>query len=283
MLKTFTATLLFSSSLSLLSNSWSEMLAAKKGLIIQHNCQQILMQYESFCSGNAPAIVDARVKGIPIVECDEEVVDITVLNHPRIYMMPQPSKPFESPNHCAGFSCSSKMRLSLFKKLQEVILHIDTLAAEFGYLPGKIDVVVFEGLRSVAVQEGLFQNKRREIKLINPALSDRELDAETAKWVSPTKNNVPVHSTGAAVDIRLVIQGEYIDMGKFGVIWGPNEAVPTFSEIASDIQKNNRLFLLMAATKAGLVNYVYEFWHFSYGDRYEAFWKQKDTAQYGSV
>ena len=43
----------------------------------------------------------------------------------------------------------------------------------------------------------------------------------------------------------------------------------------------------MAATKAGLTNYIYEYWHFSYGDRYAAFWQEEDAskrvAHYGSV
>ena len=34
----------------------------------------------------------------------------------------------------------------------------------------------------------------------------------------------------------------------------------------------NRLYALMAVCKAGLTNYVYEWWHFSWQDRYAAYW-----------
>lgn len=100
-------------------------------------------------------------------------------------------------------------------------------------------------------------------------------------------NNIPVHSTGAAIDIRLwdTKNEQFVDMGSFGVIWGVNASAPTFSEDLTDEQKSNRLFALIAATQAGLVNYSYEYWHFSYGDRYASFWKKKSykKAMYGPV
>ena len=39
----------------------------------------------------------------------------------------------------------------------------------------------------------------------------------------------------------------------------------------------------MAATMAGLTNYEYEFWHFSYGDQYDTFEKGEKTAVYSSI
>ena len=76
-------------------------------------------------------------------------------------------------------------------------------------------------------------------------------------------------------------------MGDFGVIWGKNENGPTFSEHITDKQKLHRLYCLVAAEKAGLTNYVYEFWHFSSGDRYDAYWKKLNPnerkALYGPV
>lgn len=40
---------------------------------------------------------------------------------------------------------------------------------------------------------------------------------------------------------------------------------------------NNRLLLLVAAAQAGLVNYCYEWWHFSHGDRYAQFWQEANA------
>jgi zinc D-Ala-D-Ala dipeptidase len=41
--------------------------------------------------------------------------------------------------------------------------------------------------------------------------------------------------------------------------------------------------LLEAAKKAGLVNYGYEWWHFSYGDRAWAYVEKQEKAMYGLV
>ena len=246
----------------------------------------MLEQFEEFKANNAPAIADARIKAIPIVENHEPLVDVRAINHKRIYMLSDPATPFASPDHNAGFKSSSMMRASVFEKLQNMLTCLDALTPHFGYRPGEIDIVVFEGLRDILTQKTLFQNKRAEIQRERTDLNDEELDTETSKWVSPTKNNIPVHSTGAAVDIKLLSKGSLIDLGKFGAIWGANPNAPTFSEDISDEQKNNRLLLLMAAKMAGLTNYLYEFWHFSFGDRYAAFWKNKDeekVARYNSI
>lgn len=61
----------------------------------------------------------------------------------------------------------------------------------------------------------------------------------------------------------------------------------TFSEAMPLEHKLNRLMFMLAATEAGLTNYVYEWWHWSYGDRYAAYWRESDVAMrsalYGSV
>ncbi|MGB8468039.1 MAG: hypothetical protein WCE21_03455 [Candidatus Babeliales bacterium] len=44
------------------------------------------------------------------------------------------------------------------------------------------------------------------------------------------------------------------------------------------------LYFLIAANSGGLINYSYEHWHFSYGDRYAAYWSTttgKKYARYG--
>lgn len=68
---------------------------------------------------------------------------------------------------------------------------------------------------------------------------------------------------------------------------GNSQLAPTFSEGITDTQKHNRLYCLIAAERADLTNYVYEWWHFSFGDRYDVYWKdqhgQEKVALYGSV
>ncbi|OGN63016.1 MAG: hypothetical protein A3G30_02990 [Chlamydiae bacterium RIFCSPLOWO2_12_FULL_49_12] len=272
---------------SVFAINWNEILESHVELLSDKSI--VIRQYEAVSKSEAPAIVDSRIKEIPICESYEELIDLRLLNVERISMMPQPKSPFEGPVFNSGLPNASKMRASVFLKLQGMIDQLDKLAIGFGYEPGQVDILVFEGLRDLGTQKMLFDKKLEEILLLNPDMSFEMAEKETAKWVSPVKNNTPVHSTGAAVDIRLwdSKNNRFLDLGPFGVIWGDSQLAPTFSERITDAQKNNRLYCLLAAERADLTNYVYEWWHFSFGDRYDVYWKdqngQEKVALYSSV
>jgi len=272
---------------SVFAINWNEILESHVELLSDKSI--VIRQYEAVSKSEAPAIVDSRIKEIPICESYEELIDLRLLNVERISMMPQPKSPFEGPVFNSGLPNASKMRASVFLKLQGMIDQLDKLAIGFGYEPGQVDILVFEGLRDLGTQKMLFDKKLEEILLLNPDMSFEMAEKETAKWVSPVKNNTPVHSTGAAVDIRLwdSKNNRFLDLGPFGVIWGDSQLAPTFSESITDAQKNNRLYCLLAAERADLTNYVYEWWHFSFGDRYDVYWKdqngQEKVALYSSV
>lgn len=65
-------------------------------------------------------------------------------------------------------------------------------------------------------------------------VKDKEIAySETRKLFSPFIDNVLTHTTGAAIDMTLfrINKGgtrELLDMGKFDVIFGPNEQQETF-------------------------------------------------------
>lgn len=272
---------------SIFAMNWNEVLESHKELL--SDISIVAKQYEAFSKLEAPTIVDSRIKEIPICENHEDLIDLRLLNLERISMLPQPSKPFEGSAFNSGLPNASKIRASVFLKLQGMIWQLDNLAGYFGYEPGQVDILVFEGLRDLGTQKMIFEKKLEEILLLNPDMSFEMAEKETAKWISPVKNNIPVHSTGAAVDIRLWDNKNncFLDLGSFGVLWGDSQLAPTFSEGITDAQKNNRLYCLIAAERAGLTNYVYEWWHFSLGDRYDVYWKDQDIqeriALYGSV
>ncbi|BDC34396.1 D-alanyl-D-alanine dipeptidase [Candidatus Dependentiae bacterium Noda2021] len=271
--------------------TWVDILSNSSPLLLKHQCAILHEQYIQYVSQTALTIANNVIKSIPIVENNEPVVDVNLMAHHRIQMMPNPINgiAFESPAYNSGLPNASKMRKEVYARLEKMIIYLDELAPDFGYQSGDISIRVFEGLRDLKTQEYLFNKKVDEIKNSYPLMNTDEVETEAAKWISPVKNNVPVHSTGAAIDIRLwdEIKQDFLDLGDFGAIWGANTQAPTFSEAITYIQKMNRLLLLMAATKAGLVNYSYEFWHFSYGDRYAAFWTKKNSddriACYGSL
>jgi D-alanyl-D-alanine dipeptidase len=261
--------------------NWKDHIESKKSVMREPAYCLLTAQHEAHVKNDAPKIVDPRVKTIPIVESDEPLVDVNASNHARISMLPNPTHPFASPDCNSGFTASSKIRHSVFVKLQGLVNQLDDLAPHFGYDAGQIHIKVFEGLRDLKTQETLFNNKAHEIQQANPSMSEEDVFAETCKWVSPVRNNIPVHSTGAAIDIRLwdTKNNQFIDMGSFGVIWGKNTIAPTFSADLSTEQINNRLLLLASAAQAGLVNYTYEWWHFSHGDRYASFWQEADAGK----
>lgn len=263
--------------------NWDEQLA-------KHNVTSktiLFAQYQAYQNNTVPKIADEQIKQIPIKEDGEPLVNIRQQNNPRIQMMPNPSKPFGSPDANSGLPSAPYVRKSLYNKLEKLVVELDKLAPEFGYASGHVNIKVFEGLRDIDTQNKLFDAKVKEVQAANPSFTNEQVLAEASKWISPTKNNVPAHSTGGAVDFRLydVKNAKYIDMGKFGVIWGHNNATPTFSSEITDEQIANRLFLLIAAANANLVNYPFEYWHFSTGDRYAAYWQKPKPLQavYNSI
>jgi len=185
--------------------AWQEILTSKQKILHDTAGQLILEQYKAFVAGTAPTIAMAVIKSIPISENNEPLADVKKMNHSRIKMLPDhpQGKLFTSSDFNAGLPYSSQIRLDLWKRLEKTIEYLDELAAEFGYKPGQIEIRVFEGLRDVATQAKLFADKVNEIKCNKPQMSDNDAEIEAAKWVSPVKNNIPVHSTGAAIDFWL--------------------------------------------------------------------------------
>lgn len=207
-------------------------------------------------------IADNRVKSIKIQAVDEETIDLLKIDNTRIKLISNIVPMYK--NTYEGFSI---VRLGLFKKL-EMMLKI---------LPQNIGIAYFEGFRPLWKQKEYFDKKFKEILL---EVNDKNIAYnETTKHVSPFIDNIPTHSTGAAIDITLfeiTDHGEkLLDMGMFDTIYGHNPAQDTFSVNTSDTQKMNRLLLLDAATKAGLVNYGFEWWHYSYGDKAWGYVKNK--------
>jgi len=209
------------------------------------------------------SIVDQAVKNITIQDSIEEMVDLETINNPRIKQL----STFH-PRYMNTYKAFSQIRHGLYQKLLTML----------EILPENMGIAYFEGFRPLAKQKEYFDNKLQETLL---TIQDKELAyQETAKLVSPFIDNIPVHCTGAAIDMTLfqIVNNTYelIDMGQFDVIFGVNAQQETFSVNTNEQQRTNRLLLLQAATHAGLVNYGYEWWHYSFGDKAWAYVKSKN-------
>lgn len=213
-------------------------------------------------------IAHSSVVRIPALESGEPLVDLLVVNEPRLVPMSSIDKNYK--NTYEGWS---KVRRGVYERLMNML----------AILPKNIGIAYFEGFRTLSKQKEYFDNKFLEILQSMPDV--HAAYAETTKHVSPFIDNIPTHATGAAIDMTLFVvnQGEksLLDLGMFDVIYGPNNQQETFSTNTSIQQRKNRLLLLETAIKAGFANYGYEWWHYSYGDKMYASLTNAKHAKYG--
>lgn len=237
-------------------------------------------QFRRVREGTCPKIADAEIRRLWSPIEGDSWVDFAHSPTPRVRMMPNPPHPFAGPGFNSGFPHASRVRSNVASALVGMVDELDRISPAFGYPTGAISIRVFEGLRDLETQAKLYADQVERIRREHPDLTVEEAESEASRWVSPVKNNVPVHSTGLAVDIRLWNERNegYLDMGTFGVIWETNRIAPTYSEQASVEQKSNRLLCLIAAERAGLTNYPFEFWHYSAGDAYARWWQSHADA-----
>lgn len=235
-------------------------------------------QYEAFIDNNVPSPSDWRLKRIPVAECNEGLSNLFHVDsrvEPRVYMMKNPAYPAEGPKFNSGLPANSLVRNTVASKLLAMVHYLDTLSPHFGYEKGTIDVQVCDALRNEDVQVFLFNLTCQQMSSAYPALTQEEVYEKVALVASPP--GAPyIHPSGAAVDIRLWNKKtkKFLDMGDFGVPWTKDHSTfPTFAKHVTKEQKTNRLFSILAAAKAGLVNYPGEYWHYSYGDCMYAYWK----------
>jgi len=218
---------------------------------------------KKFYKINAPEIMK-----IPIQECEEELVDV--------------KKKYKNVRVATGKECpqihsdaSSFVRKTVAEKLRKAQSH----------LPNGIKFKILEGFRPISIQKKIFKERMDYLKKQNPKWNEKKLFRETAFFVAPWENTPP-HSTGGAVDLTLVsTSGKELILGtNFKDVYDDiyDNSCFTDADVSKDAETNRKI-LISALKKAGFVNYPAEWWHWSYGDRYWAFFKKKNVAIYGSI
>ncbi len=217
-------------------------------------------------------ISDPEILAIPIMECHEEMVDLK--NQEELKFGPPPETPLTAPHY-------TLMRKTIYEKLCQ---------AQHD-LPQGFRFRIYEGFRSLEVQKMLFDQEYQLVKNKAQEKSHAEIFHETTRLVSPVINldgtkNIPPHNTGSAVDVEIIDNnGRVLEMGMEAKDWptvNPNLCMTHCENLDTAFQKNRDiLFDVMHAHD--FVNYPTEWWHFSYGDRYWAFHKNKSHAIYGAV
>lgn len=208
-------------------------------------------------------ISDDVILNIPIHGPDEETINLR--EYPEIVIHADNSR---LPQH------SLLVRKTVAEKLQTAQSFL-----------GEYKLMVLEGLRPIELQRQYFEEYYKELQRAHPDWTHETLYTEASKYVAPPEI-IPPHSTGAAVDLTLcTAEGKELDMGA-RVNATPEESHNAVFMDARHISKEartNRKLLEDAMMQAGFVNYPYEFWHWSYGDRYWAYATQQNTALYGAI
>ncbi len=220
---------------------------------------------------NITLIADPDVLKIPIQDNDEPFVDLT--KQKAIVYGTSP----EIPNN----TNYTFLRKAVYEKLKQAN----------DQLPKGIHFCLYEGYRSLSLQQKIFEEQYRNVKSRHPDWPLGDIFNETTKLVSPVINkdgskNIPPHSTGGAIDVYLIDnQGKPLDMGIHPKDWMQDKEGMlslTDSTVISSEAKANRQIMSHALSSVGFVNYPTEYWHWSYGDRYWAFVKNQPFAIYGS-
>lgn len=138
-------------------------------------------------------------------------------------------------------------------------------------LPEGLELLIIEGFRPAELQGLYFEQHLGMLRSLHPDWPTARLRADAALHVAPP--HAAPHITGAAVDLTLcTLDGEELDLGS-PVNATPHESAGTcftFATGLSDSAAALRGVLVSVLTSVGMVNYPFEWWHWSYGDRYWA-------------
>lgn len=227
---------------------------------------------EGYVNQKTVFIADPEVVSIPIVENHESFIDMK--DQTLVAYGPSP----EIPNN----TDYTKVRKTIYEKLVQAQ----------ALLPHDLKFCLYEGYRSLTLQNILFEERFKRVKAQHPQWTQQQIFQETTRLVSPIVNldgskNIPPHSTGAAIDVYLVNQqGQPVNMGIHPKDWMADingTLSKTSSQKISMEARHYRKIMSHALSTVGFVNYPTEYWHWSYGDRYWAYSKQEKHAIYGEV
>lgn len=230
------------------------------------------MMHHCYAEEKIVLIADPKVLAIPIHENHDPMVDL--VNQKEISYGPPPLLP-NNTNY-------TKIRKTVYDKLKQAQ----------ALLPDGLKFRLYEGYRSLDLQQKIFEERYNSLHHANPKLTHQQIFIESTKFVSPVINldgskNIPPHATGAAIDVYLIDrEGKVVDMGihlddTYQDLKGTY--CKTDSAVISAKAKEYRKIMGNALQAVGFVNYPTEYWHWSYGDRYWAYQTHQPFAIYGTL
>ena len=147
-------------------------------------------------------------------------------------------------------------------------------------LPEGYSFKILCGYRSQQEQQRNWENGIKTLIKQHPTSSISEIENLNRKMNADPRNGFGPHQTGGAIDITLLYKGKPVDMG--GKYMSDINS-KTYSKNITNIQKSNRKILINSLKTVGFQNYPNEWWHWSFGDRAYAAYKNKPFAVYGKI
>ncbi|TCS35199.1 M15 family metallopeptidase [Reinekea marinisedimentorum] len=153
-------------------------------------------------------------------------------------------------------------------------------------LPFGTCLSIKETYRPKEFQELIFNRRASRLSKLSEHSGKSELDIHrlTSQFIAPPE--VAGHPTGGAVDVALITSdGNELDLG---CNYDEDEQASngrcfSFSTDISREAQKNRQVLFNCMRMAGFVNYPFEWWHWSYGDKYWAAVTGASNAIYGAI
>ena len=150
------------------------------------------------------------------------------------------------------------------------------------YLPKGYTFIINDAWRSAKTQQKIYNKFLNHFTKKYPKWPKAKIVREVKKYVAPFEGErVSGHLTGGAIDLRLYRKNRKIPMWSSKLTYQEN-AQSIQPKLPRHLQKNRKI-MYDALSKAGLINYRREFWHWSYGDLFWARINKKKYAIYGLI
>lgn len=217
------------------------------------------IRYLAYKFGISVSIPAKVVNMVPIKECGEPLVDLR--RSPVLLFDP------------------------ILDDKQEVLARksVCSMLEKASYrLPENHHLKIHSAYRPRSEQMRLWNRKCQEMRELFPDLSEEEIYICTQRVVADPRVGFGGHQTGGAIDLTLC-DDNGIDYNMGCRISDNGNITITHSKAISEEVYSNRMLLLSVLTNVGFVNYPKEWWHFCYGDRMWAVYKNKKNALYGEV
>lgn len=146
-------------------------------------------------------------------------------------------------------------------------------------LPQGKYLIVYDAYRPLQKQIEIWEKKYEYFKEKYPNESEEQILKRTKAVVADPRFGYGGHQTGGATDVGLCDEsGQELNMG---AAYSASVAAIRTSYPVERFAEANRKLLLKIMKKQGFVNYPNEWWHFCYGDKMWAAYKNRKKCLYG--